>query len=344
MLQRICRRATILSVAITLLGVPAGAWAQDSNRGEDPDTLVYRIDPVVVTATRGLRELSSTPRPVTVIQRRDLIEKVPNSIGDLFRDLPGLDVTGVGVNQARPQIRGQRGQRILLLSDGMRLNNSRRQSDFGEIPALVDVNGVERVEVVRGPASVLYGSDAIGGVVNVINRVPTVDGLHGSASYRYGSVEGQNSASARVLGRFGTLNLRAGGTVRSAGSYMAPAGTFGNITLADDTEVRGTGVTDQSFDLRLGYDPSERHSFFVKVEQYNSEDRGFGYVDPAAYDPDGTAINISYPRQSFTKFSAGYRGHDLGTALADQFELLAYAQDNQRGLNSASAPSASDRA
>jgi hemoglobin/transferrin/lactoferrin receptor protein len=294
---------------------------------------VYRIDPVVVTATRGAREVSSTPRPVSVIQRRDLVEKVPNSVGDLFRDLPGLDITGVGVNQARPQIRGQRGQRILLLSDGLRLNNSRRQSDFGEIPALVDVNGVERVEVVRGPASVLYGSDAIGGVVNIINRVPTTEGMHGSASYRYGDVEGQNSVSARVLGRFGTLNIRAGGTVRSAGSYEAPAGTFGNITLADDTEVRGTGVTDKSFDLRVGYDPSERHSFFGKIEQYDSEDSGFGYVDPEAYDPGGTAVRISYPRQTYTKFSAGYRGQDLGAALADQFEILAYAQDNQRGLN-----------
>jgi hemoglobin/transferrin/lactoferrin receptor protein len=314
----------------------ASALAAQSSNGErrsENDTLVFRVDPIVVTATRGPRELSAIPRPVSVVQRRDLFEKVPNTVGDLFRDLPGLDVTGVGVNQARPQIRGQRGQRILLLSDGLRMNNSRRQSDFGEIPALVDVNGVERVEVVRGPASVLYGSDAIGGVVNIINRVPQVEGMHGTASFRRGTVEDQNSGSARIYGRFGGFNIRAGGTIRDAGTYVAPSGSFGNITLDDETEVRDTGVEDKSFDLRLGFDAGQKHSFFGKVETYSSENSGFGNVDPALYDPDGTAIAIRYPEQSFKKFSAGYLGRDLETGIADQFELLVYGQDNERELN-----------
>ncbi len=323
-----------LTALVAVVGsIPLVAQSSSGSRTSEEDTLVFRVDPIVVTATRGARELSAIPRPISVVQRRDIFEKVPNSVGDLFRDLPGLDVTGVGVNQARPQIRGQRGQRILLLSDGLRMNNSRRQSDFGEIPALVDVNGVERVEVVRGPASVLYGSDAIGGVVNIINRVPQLEGMHGTASFRRGTVEEQNSGSARVYGRFGGFNIRAGGTLRKADSYRAPSGSFGNIVLADETEVRDTGVEDKSFDLRLGFDAGGQHSVFGKIEGYTSENSGFGSVDPALYDPQGTAINIRYPEQSFTKFSAGYRGQELGTALADQFELLAYGQDNERALN-----------
>jgi outer membrane receptor protein involved in Fe transport len=325
--------SALTALAAVVGSIPLAAQSSTGSGTSEGDTLVFRVDPIVVTATRGPRELSAIPRPISVVQRRDIFEKVPNSVGDLFRDLPGLDVTGVGVNQARPQIRGQRGQRILLLSDGLRINNSRRQSDFGEIPALVDVNGVERVEVVRGPASVLYGSDAIGGVVNIINRVPQIEGMHGTASFRRGTVEEQNSGSARVYGRFGGFNIRAGGTLRKADSYLAPSGSFGNIVLADETEVRDTGVEDKSFDLRLGFDAGGQHSVFGKIEGYTSENSGFGSVDPALYDPEGTAINIRYPEQSFTKFSAGYRGQDLGTALADQFELLAYGQDNERGLN-----------
>jgi outer membrane receptor protein involved in Fe transport len=72
---------------------------------------------------------------------------------------------------------------------------------------------------------------------------------------------------------------------------------------------------------------------FGKIEGYSSENSGFGSVDPTLYDPEGTEINIRYPEQSFQKFSAGYHGRDLGTALADQFELLAYGQDNERELN-----------
>src|SRR5436190_1584212 len=84
-------------------------------------------------------------------------------------DVAGLDATGVGANQRRPEIRLQRGQRILLLEDGLRLNNARRQQDFGELPALAG-GDVQQVEVVRGPSSVLYGTDALGGVVNIITR------------------------------------------------------------------------------------------------------------------------------------------------------------------------------
>ena len=94
------------------------------------------------------------------------IGKYPDGVADLFRNLPGVDVTGVGPNQTRLIVRGQQGQRILLAEDGIRLNNSRRQQDFGELPAFTDINSTSRVEVIRGPASVLYGTDAIGGVVN----------------------------------------------------------------------------------------------------------------------------------------------------------------------------------
>ncbi|MDH3272090.1 MAG: TonB-dependent receptor [Gemmatimonadota bacterium] len=327
-------RSLLIALTAGALSVPALVAAQTQNSAQARDTtLVYEVDPIVVTATRGPRELSRTPRPVSVLQRRDLVQLIPNTVSDLFRNLPGLDVAGVGVNQGRPQIRGQKGQRILLLADGMRLNNSRRQQDFGELPALVDVNGVDRVEVVRGPASVLYGSDAIGGVVNIISRVPRADGLHGTANLRYGGVENQRAVSARVYGRFDAFTIRAGGTYRDADAYQAPAGSFGNITLADDVIVNGSGTQDQSFDLRLGFDPGGKHSVFGKLERYEADQSGFGSVDPAAYDPAGTPIDITYPFQDFTKLSGGYRGQELGTVLADQFELLAYGQDNDRQLN-----------
>ena len=311
-----------------MLGTAADLLAQSS---ASADTVVYRIDPVLVTATRGLRELSRIPQPVAVVQRIEIQRQLPNTIADLFRALPGVDVAGVGVNQGRPQIRGLKGQRILLLSDGLRMNNSRRQQDFGELPALVDVQGVERVEIVRGPASVLYGSDAIGGVINIISRIPRAEGLHGAGSFRYGNVEDQFTGTFRIYGRFDAFTVRAGGTIRQAESYIAPAGSFGDITLTDDVVVDGTGTKDRMFDVRLGYEMGE-HSVFGKFEQYDAQDSGFGSVDPATYDPTGTVIDIRYPKQTFNKISAGYRAAELGTAFADQIEVLAYGQDNERQL------------
>src|SRR5688572_8511597 len=174
------RAAVAAFVSLPILG-PLPAHAQSIAAGDT----VFVVDPIIVTATRGARTLSRIPGPVSVVQRRDFIERVPNTVSDLFRTLPGLDVTGVGVSQVRPQIRGQGGQRILLLSDGIRMNNTRRQRDFGELPALVDLGAIDQVEVVRGPASVLYGSEGIAGVVNIITEGPGPPGSRGAASYGY---------------------------------------------------------------------------------------------------------------------------------------------------------------
>jgi outer membrane receptor protein involved in Fe transport len=327
-------RLALTAVALigSLLAAPRSAAAQAPAGGEAPDSLVYLVDPVIVTATRGPRAASAVPAPVSVIQRRDLVERAPNTISDLFRTLPGLDVTGVGVNQVRPQIRGQSGQRILLLSDGLRLNNTRRQRDFGELPALVDLSTVEQVEVVRGPASVLYGSDAIGGVVNIITEGAVEDGFRETFSYLYGSAADQGRISLRVEGRQGPFSLEAGAMSRNAESYQAPAGSFGDITLGDDVTVLHSGVEDRGFDMRLGYDLRAGVAVFAKAEHYRAEEAGFGFVHPDAYAPGDPLIEILYPDQKFTKLSAGLRARDLDFVAADALSLTAYGQDNERQL------------
>ncbi len=322
-----------LCVALAALTPPLTAQsgprpANDSLTARD--TVVYAINPLLVTATRGPRSVSETPRPVSVLGRVEVREQAPNTVSDLFRRLPGLDVTGVGVNQARPSIRGQRGQRILLLQDGMRLNNSRRQQDFGELPALVDVTGVDRVEIVRGPASVLYGSDAIGGVINVITRAPEAEGFHGLASVRYGNVEDQQKGTLRVFGREGRLSVQAGGTLRQADPYDAPEGRFGEIELAHDVTVRDSGVKDRSGDVRLGWEFSPNTRVFGKMEYYSARDAGFGSVDATLYSDDDSKISLLYPDQRFAKVTAGFSSDRLASPLADRFELTAYGQDNER--------------
>ena len=203
--------------AVTLLVLSPISNPVSAQQANTQDTTasgkVHRLTPVTVTATRTVKTLFQAPQPVAVIDEMKIQEFNPNTVTDLFRGQPGLDVTGVGTNQARPSIRGQRGQRILLLADGMRLSNSRRQQDFGELPALVDVSSVQRVEVVRGPASVLYGSDAIGGVVNMITRTPDLPGLHGTAGYRYSSVGFRSLVAARIATQAHTTRLQ-GRTVR----------------------------------------------------------------------------------------------------------------------------------
>jgi len=321
--------ALLLSFAANPIAAQGNRTTADTTR---KDSATVRMTPIVVTATRAERSVFETPTPVSVLDRETIRERAPNSVSDLFRGLAGLDVTGVGTNQVRPVIRGQRGQRVLVMEDGLRLNNSRRQQDFGELPALVDIGSAERVEIVRGPASVLYGSDAIGGVVNIITQRPRLDGLHGAAGYRYSSSDAQQHVTGNLTGRFGRLSVLGRGSFRTTNPYRAPAGTYGNITLAQDTRVNDTGVDDYSAEGYLGYQLGRGQDAFVRYERYAADSSGFGWVDPAAYAPSEPLIQIRYPFQRFDKVSAGYRGVALGLPVADRIDVTGYWQGNRRRL------------
>jgi hemoglobin/transferrin/lactoferrin receptor protein len=343
-------RTAAVAVALSAFSLPLVAQqsnGQDSTRADSGK--VVRLTPLTVTATRTVKTVFQAPQPVAVIDELKIQETNPNTVTDLFRMQPGLDVTGVGSNQARPSIRGQRGQRILLLQDGMRLSNSRRQQDFGELPALIDVSSVQRVEVVRGPASVLYGSDAIGGVVNMITRTPDSEGIHGTAGYRFSSAlesasgcgvaasesgcrDTQNKVIGRLYGRLGSLSFAGGGSFRDSDGHHAPTGSYGDITLDSETRVLDTGLRDVSADGYVGYDVADGQRVFGKFEYYDADTAGFGWVDPEVFDPGSPTIEIRYPFQTFQKYTLGYEGNGLEVPVADRVSFVGYYQDNEREL------------
>lgn len=322
-----------------LLAGPAVAVASqspsDTTGSADSTRRVVKLAPIAVTAARIERPVFRTPAPVLVLDSAVVRREAPNGIADLFRNLPGVDVTGVGPNQARLVVRGQRGQRILLAENGLRLNNSRRQQDFGELPALTDVNGVSRVEIVRGPASVLYGSDAIGGVVNQLTLTApgagSPEGVRGSMQFRYGSAGKQELVHGLMTGRTGRLGFALTAGYRDAGEYQAPSGTFGNLTLDRDTRVNDSGVIDRTFAADLGYQVSDHATLSFRASHYAARDAGFGYVTPVDLgDPQGTTVRLLYPEQNVTRLSAGYRATALGWGIADRVSVQAYTSRNDR--------------
>ncbi|MGD2135954.1 MAG: TonB-dependent receptor, partial [Gemmatimonadales bacterium] len=292
------------------------------------------LSPVNVTATRTERETFATPVPVTVFGTEDIRERQAAGLADLFRNAPGLDVEGVGASQPRPVIRGVGGQRILLLEDGLRLNNSRREQRRGELPAVVDVAGVERVEVVRGAASVLYGSDAIGGVVNYVTAspVPLRDTVrvHGLLGYRYSSAGGTSKPYGTATGQLGALAIRVGGSYRETDPYRAPPGAFGDVVLDSTVRVEDTGVRDYNVHVTLGARVTTQHGVFARYERYRGEEAGFGFVEPEVFDPDAPRLQLRFPWQVFDRVTAGYEGTALDLPVADRVSALAYRQRNER--------------
>ena len=292
---------------------------------------------IVVTATSSLRDKFEIPQTVSVINDTVIRRLSPNNVAELLPQLPGVDITGVGPNQSRPVIRGLRGQRILLMQDGLRLNNSRRQQGFGEIPALVDISNVERVEIIRGPSSVLYGSDAIGGVLNIISRAPDYrmsgSSIGGRIGYRFNSSGPHNKGFLNLNGHIGPVGFALGGSYSKGNNYQAPAGTFGAIVLPGKTEVKDTGVQDYDFNFYVNYKLSESSRFSLSFDQYHGKDTGFGFVEPEAFDAGAARIQINYPDQKVQKSTFLFENRQLHFFLADHLNFKIYYLRNRRQLN-----------
>ena len=331
------RAATTVTFLSFVLSPGVAARLHAQSQGSRDTTEATVLNKITVTATRSPKTVFRTASPVVVVDSARIRATLPNGVAELLRESPGVDITGTGANQGRPVIRGQRGQRILLLEDGIRLNNSRRQQDFGEIPALVGLDAIDRVEVVRGPASVLYGTDAIGGVINLITVQPMYGGtgnsINGHARYDYRTSDQQQRPSGAISGQVGPFGFAAAGAYRDVRAYVAPAGHFGDVTLSNQTPVMDTGVRDKSLLLQSGYGFAEHQSLSIKVSRYSADHAGFGFVENSALgQTNAPSVQIRYPDQSYQKLTLRYRGNMLALPIADRAEITGYTSANERTL------------
>lgn len=128
---------------------------------------------MVITATRVEREVFNTPQAVTVLDDQDVEEANAATVPDILSGAAGVLIQKTNPGGGSPFIRGLTGKQVLILVDGVRLNNSNYRFGPHQYLNTIDANLVERIEIVRGPTSVLYGSDALAGVINIITRKRT---------------------------------------------------------------------------------------------------------------------------------------------------------------------------
>jgi hemoglobin/transferrin/lactoferrin receptor protein len=126
---------------------------------------------VTVSAARGERDESVVPLRTDTVTSDTVREMTPVSTGDALVAAPGVTVVGSGPFQVRPRLRGLDSTRVLVLVDGERLNNARTATDRAGVEVgLVDVDAIEHIEVLGGAGSVLYGTDALAGTINIVTN------------------------------------------------------------------------------------------------------------------------------------------------------------------------------
>ena len=195
---------------------------------------------LTVTASDGGVETTFEAfNAVTTLDSLDIAAQGANNIGEVLRNEPGIAVRSFGPGAARPVIRGFDADRVIILEDGVR--NGDLSATSGDHGVTQDPNFFERIEVVRGPATLLYGSNAVGGVVNMITphestRDSLFQGLRGQFGVDTGSANRQAGTSASVQHAQGGLLFWGGGSLRRTGDYDTPEGPVENSA----SELRNT--------------------------------------------------------------------------------------------------------
>lgn len=233
---------------------------------------VHRLDELIVTATRREQLPQNLPfatRSIvgTVLRREQMAASVPEAL----LEMPGVLVQQTARGQGSPFLRGFTGFRTVALVDGIRLNNSTFRDGPNQYWSTVDSLGVDRLEVIKGPGSVMYGSDAVGGTVNALMRAPGYrDGRGvnwgGAAFYRFGSAE----AAHLGRGEFGGSEREDWGFV-----FGLTGKTFGDVQGGDVVGRQphtGYGQWDADFKAEYYLNPRTRLTLASqRTEQHDVE-------------------------------------------------------------------------
>ncbi len=226
---------------------------------------------VVVTGVSKATEIKRDPVPMAAISKTFIDEHSASSnVIDEIANLPGVSAVTTGPNVSKPFIHGLGYNRVVTLEDGMRQEGQQWGDEHG---IEVDQNSIDRVEVIKGPASLSYGSDAIGGVVNLITTPPVTDGkILGSFSGDYGTNNNLVNTSFRLQGN---QNGFVWGTVISGKAAK-------DYQDQHDGRVYGTGFQEKDARVMLGLNKSW----------------GYSYLNASVFDdeqeiPDGSRDSLS---------------------------------------------------
>ncbi len=205
---------------------------------------------VTVTASAGHASPLESFGQVHSVEGLDLANESARNIAELLEGTPGVAIRSFGPGSARPVVRGFDGDRVLLMEDGVRTGDLGSQSADHGVP--VDPLQAERVEVVRGPATLLYGSNAIGGAVNVISMASHLahsppPGFRGQANVDWSSADEGVRGGVRAQAGGSNWFAWGGGNSYRSGDYQSPTGLVENSGTEMNQGEVGVGLFNDLF-------------------------------------------------------------------------------------------------
>ena len=273
------------AVMVSLLAGTTVVWGGTTFAAENLQE--FALEDMVVTATRTESKMVDVPVNATVISAEKIADRHYLDVADVLKDVPGATVidTGVGAYEKKVVLNGD--ERVLVLVDGKRVNidmgtMSRASYDLNQMP---DVSLIERIEVVKGHGGALYGSDAVGGVVNIITK--KMDHSYGKVSMGFGSHQARDAKAIYTIKEGKTGVMVAASKYKQgyheykdakteANKRWPAASTYEN----EKVSVKLSQELSETSNLELGYDFSK----FEGVRSYSTKAKSASFSNKKTND------------------------------------------------------------
>lgn len=212
---------------------------------------ILENEPITITGVSVATRIRRTPAPVVVLNRKELTSAVSTNLMDALSREPGISQISTGPSISKPVIRGLGYNRVVVLNDGIRQEGQQWGDEHG---IEIDEYSVQRVEILKGPASLIYGSDALAGVINVLTNLPAPENtIKGSIIGNYQSNNRLRGLGANLSGNQGHINWNLYGSLKTAGDYSNKY----------DGRVFNSRFREKNFGGYIGYNGSRGFSHFL---------------------------------------------------------------------------------
>ncbi|WBX74229.1 TonB-dependent receptor plug domain-containing protein [Tenacibaculum pacificus] len=241
-------------------------FSQEKIVADNESLEISNLDEVIVTATRTKRQLSSVPMPVTLITKAQIIKSGTVRLKDILVEQTGITLASDFGGAKGVQIQGISADYILILIDGLPIvGRASGNIDLNRIT----VNNIKQIEIVKGPSSSLYGSEAIGGVINIITEQPKNEKLEGLISYlAKGGATNQLDISTNVKWKRKGFGLVSGINLNSSNGFDLSPETLSKTTEAHQNF---TGNLQVSYDFSKNLKTVVSNRVYKKYQGNNRE-------------------------------------------------------------------------
>jgi len=291
--------------------------SETASKAEQQKCLKDFIEEVVVTGTRVATEPRIHPGSLSVVDQQDIQRTMVDGAAELLRDIPGIQISDAGqAGTKRLRIRGEESRRIAILVDNQEITDHREVG----VPITLDPEIIERVEVVRGASSVLYGSKAIGGVVNFITKKGGYHPLQGVVSLSYDDSTSGTNKFVSLYGAIEDVDYRLSVTDAKYSDRESPEG-----------EIENTRSNSESVSFYAGWDITEFQRFEINYTDHKMDSEVFVEDDVRTSYP-FIDFAIDAPQRDREKIGVFYQYNDISDSLK-KIEINAYRQESDRRFN-----------